>query len=233
MIPARMPAAQPLGHVVPMAVGAERFDAVWRRCVAAPPSPRAAAVYADLHALYSAPYRRFHNMDHITDCLHRVDEVAPLLQDPDAVELAMWFHDAIYDIGTTTNERRSAEMFIANSSGASFGFRHRVCGLIMATRHARRVHGNDRSFMVDIDLSGFGAPWDVFMENGARLRAESAAISDDQYHAGQVVFLSRLQRRPQFFATAHFRDRYEAVARENLRRVLDDLTRKGYAPATS
>jgi predicted metal-dependent HD superfamily phosphohydrolase len=233
MIPAPMPAAQPLSRMVPMTVGAERFKAVWQRCVASPPSPRAAAVYSDLHGLYTAPCRRFHNLDHITDCLRWADELAPLLQDPDAVEMALWFHDAIYDVGTTTNERRSAEMFLAHSSGASFGFRHRVCSLIMATRHAHRVHGNDRSYMVDIDLSGFGAPWDVFMANGARLREESAAVSDAQYHAGQVFFLSRLQRRPQFFATEYFRDRYEAVARENLRRVLDELTRKGYAAATS
>jgi len=231
--PAPLPAAQPFGHVVPAGIGAARFEALWCRCAASPPSPRGAAVYADLHGLYTAPYRRFHNLDHIADCVHCVDEVAPLLQDPDAVELALWFHDAVYDIGTTTNERRSAEMFLAHSSGASFGFRHRVCSLIMATRHAHRVHGNDRSFVVDIDLSGFGAPWDVLMANGARLREESSAISDAQYHAGQVFFLSRLQRRPQFFATDYFRDRYETVARENLRRILDELTLKGYAAATS
>lgn len=234
MIPAPMPAAQPAPvPAVPAAYGAERFEALWRRCVASPPSPRAPAVYADLHGLYTAPYRRFHNLDHIRDCLHLLDEVAPLLQDRDAVEVALWFHDAIYEIGTTTNERRSAEMFLAHSFGASFGFRHRVCSLIMATRHAYTVHGNDRSFMVDIDLAGFGAPWDVFMASGARLREESAAISDAQYHAGQVFFLSRLRQRAHFFATEYFRDRYETVARENLHRLLDELARRGYARTTS
>ncbi len=93
---------------------------------------------------------------------------------PDAVELAIWFHDAVYDVGSATNERRSAEMFIALSAGARFGLRHRVCSLIMATRHAWIVQGNDRSFMVDIDLSGFGAPWDEFIASGARLREESS-----------------------------------------------------------
>ena len=227
-----MPAAQSLIPMETEAVGAGRFEALWRRCVASPPAPRGAAVFADLTRLYTAPYRRFHNLDHIGICVRCVDEVAPLLDNPDSVELALWFHDAVYDVGTATNERRSAEMFLALSAGASFGFRHRVCGLIMATRHARTVRGNDRSFVVDIDLSGFGVPWEEFIENGARLREESSAISDAQYHAGQVFFLSRLQRRAHFFATAYFRDRYEVTARENLRRILEDLAQKGYKART-
>jgi predicted metal-dependent HD superfamily phosphohydrolase len=227
-----MPAEQSSSPIETAAVGVERFEALWRRCVASPPSPRGAAVFADLTRLYASPYRRFHNLDHIGDCVRCVDAVAPLLKNRDAVELALWFHDAVYDVGTATNERRSAEMFLTLSAGASFGFRHRVSGLIMATRHARMVHGNDRSFMVDIDLSSFGVPWEVFIENGARLREESSSISDARYHAGQVFFLSRLQRRARFFATDYFRDRYEAVARDNLRRILDELTQKGYPPAT-
>jgi len=214
------------------APGPERFDALWRRCVVTPPSPDGDAVYNDLHRLYGAPYRRFHNLNHIRDCLRRFDEVAPLLVDRDSVELALWFHDAVYDIGVSDNERRSAEMFLALSAGARFTFRHHVCGLIMATRHARRVHGNDRSFMVDIDLSGFGAPWEEFMRSGTRLREESSALPDAQYHAGQAVFLSRLQRRPRFFFTDYFHDRYETTARANLRRILDDLAERGYRAPT-
>lgn len=231
-MPVPMPAAQPSRTAPPMAVGRERFEALWQRCVASPPSPDGADVYAELEKLYTAPYRRFHNLDHIGDCVRRVDEVAHLLEDPDAVELALWFHDAVYDVGTATNERRSAELFLTMSAGAGFRFRHRVCGLIMATRHARLTNGNDRSFMVDIDLSGFGAPWDEFIANGARLRDESATIPDNQYHCGQVFFLSRLRERRRFFATDYFRDRYESIARDNLRRLLDELTQQGYAGAT-
>lgn len=224
----------PLGRagLTTAGVGPLRFEALWQRCVTSPPSPPGSEVFAELHDRYTAPYRRFHNLDHIHDCLHRVDEVAQLLNDPGAVELAIWFHDAVYDVGSTTNERRSAEMFIAMSAGAPFGLRHRVCSLIMATRHARKVQGNDRSFMVDIDLSGFGAPWDDFMESGARLREEASSISEDQYHVGQVGFLDRLRRRQYFFATEYFRDRYEATARQNLRRLLADLANQGYAPST-
>jgi predicted metal-dependent HD superfamily phosphohydrolase len=189
-------------------------------------------VYAELCGGYEAAPRLFHNLAHIRDCLVRFDEVAPLLRDRDAVELALWFHDAIYIVGSRTNERNSAELFLERSQGARFTFRHHVCGLIMATRHARRIHGNDRRFIVDIDLSGFGAPWDEFMRNGALLRQESVQQSDDQYLAGQAIFLGRLQERPRFFFTDYFHDRYEAQARENLTRVLADLAHRGYRPST-
>ena len=216
-------------------VGERRFTGLWRSRVVSPPSPDGATVYAELRRLYTAPYRHYHNFGHIRDCLRLVDEVAPLLKDRDAVEFGLWFHDAIYDTGATTNEWRSAELFLTVSAGASFVFRHRVCGHILATRHTGTARGNDRRFIVDIDLSGFGAPWEEFMRNGGLLREESSGKSDAKYHAGQVAFLSRLQQRPHFFSTDYFRDRYEATARENLRRVLADLRAKGYgttAPAT-
>ncbi|MET0681782.1 MAG: hypothetical protein ABWZ29_00405 [Casimicrobiaceae bacterium] len=206
----------------------ERFTDLWGRCVASPPSPDGAAVYADLRSRYEAPFRRFHNLGHIGDCLRLCDEVAALLEDRDAVEFALWFHDAVYDIGAATNELRSAELFLTVSGGAPFMFRHRVCDHILATRHLDTVQENDRRFIVDIDLSGFGAPWEEFMRNGALLRDESADVPDVKYHCGQVAFLSRLHKRRYFFATEYFRARFETIARENLRRVLADLRAKGY-----
>ncbi len=214
------------------AFGASRFERLWRRCVASPPSPDGAAVYAELRGLFGAPFRRYHTLEHIHDCLRRLDDVAGLLNDPDAVELGLWFHDAVYEMDAWTNEQRSAELFEKLAKGADPAFRRRVCGLIMATRHLGRERNPDRRFIVDIDLAGFGAPWDEFMRNGALLREESPAKTDAQYHRGQMSFLQRLQRRRHFFATDYFRDRYESVARANLRRLLDDLTDRGYAPST-
>jgi predicted metal-dependent HD superfamily phosphohydrolase len=213
-------------------VGESRFADLWRRRVASPPSPDGATVYAELRRRYTAPYRRYHNLGHIEDCLRLVDEVAPLLVDRDAVEFGLWFHDAIYDTGVTTNEWRSAELFLEMSAGAPFMFRNRVCGHILATRHMETVRGNDRRFLVDIDLSGFGASWEEFMRNGALLREESSAQSDASYHAGQVIFLRALQRRRHFFRTEYFRERYEAIARANLERLLAELRAMGYGTAS-
>ena len=208
--------------------GAARFAEVWQRRVASPPSPDAQTVFADLRRRYDEPFRQYHNLRHILDCLRLCDEIGPLLVDRDAVEIALWFHDAVYDRGASTNELRSAELFLSVSAGASFMFRHRVCDHILATRHSTTVRDPDRRFLVDIDLSGFGAPWDEFMRNGALLREECCDQDDVRYHFGQVAFLSRLQERRHFFATDYFRARYEATARDNLRRVLADLRSRGY-----
>lgn len=214
--------------------GAEnaRFEALWRRLVRCPPSPEASAVGSELRGLLGAPDRHFHNLDHIRDCLRHFDEVAPLLADPDAVELALWFHDAIYDPGDPTNERRSAELFLRRSIGAAPVARRRICGLILATRHAYVARTSDRRFIEDIDLAGFAAPWNTFMHHGDLLRREFARQSDAQYYDGQVAFLEQLARRPVFFATDYYRARYEARARENLQRLLELRRAEGYGAAS-
>ena len=208
-----------------------RFDVLWRRCIASPDSTPADEVQADLRRRLTAPDRRFHNLNHVCDCLHRFDKVASLLSDPDAVEVALWFHDAVYVPSDADNERHSANLFLTQSTGANPVFRRRVCGLILATRHVGKAHSNDRRFIEDIDLAGFGATWEEFMREGDSLREEFAAQTDAQYYAGQVGFLARLRQRPWFFATDYFRDRHEAKARENLDRLLAQLAKQGYRPS--
>ncbi|MFO1316844.1 MAG: hypothetical protein U1F58_14700 [Burkholderiales bacterium] len=196
--------------------------------MAAPPSPSAASVYGELARLLDGPDRRFHNSSHIADCLARFDEVVGLLHDRDAVEMAIWFHDAIYVPGDPSNERRSAELFLRLSEGARPLFRRRVCALIMTTKRAVAARGNDRKFIDDIDLAGFGAAWDEFMRHGDLLREEFSAQSDPEYYSGLAAFLAALRARPHFFGTDYYRTRYEAKARDNLDGLRVWLDERGY-----
>ena len=210
--------------------GATRFAALWDRCVAQPASPPGSEVYAALAQRLGAADRRFHNLGHIDECLRQLDRVAALVRDRDAVELALWFHDAEYTPGDASNERRSAELFVALAAGAPVLLRRRVVGLILATRHRKPARTHDRRYIEDIDLIGFGASWEKFMHNGDLLRAEFASQPDRQYYAGQVAFLAMLEARPVFFLTDYFRSRYEAQAKANIRRLLALRAGEGYAP---
>lgn len=190
-------------------------------------------MYADLCARLGEPGRAFHNLGHIDDCLQRFDEVAPRLRDRDAVEVALWFHDAIYKPGDATNERRSAQLFLEQSVGAHPLFRRRVAGLILTTQRSRTPRGNDSKFIDDIDLAGFGASWEVFMRNGDLLRNEFAAQTDAQYYQGLARFLTLLRRRPKFFRTDYFADRLGSQAHANLDRLLALMAADGYGPSPS
>ena len=209
---------------------AARFDALWQRLGLA--GQRAAGqVRASLFGLYNDGARHYHTLDHIEECLAHLDEVGSLLHHADAVELALWFHDAIYVPGAADNERRSARLFCDVAVAADRAQAHHVVRLIMATRHTDQYQPGDRGFMVDIDLAGFGAGWDDFMRKGTLVREEYAAHSDAEYFTAQVRFLQRLQTRRHFYSTNHFRERYEAIAQDNLRRLLALRLAQGYRVA--
>ena len=69
-----------------------------------------ADVLTDLRGRYAEPQRAYHTWDHITALLGWFDQRASELADPDAVFLAVLFHDAIYDPRRKDNETLSAAL---------------------------------------------------------------------------------------------------------------------------
>ncbi len=205
-----------------------RFVALWNRTVTGT-STAATTIFARLARLYGEPHRHYHTLDHIWRCLDEFDRVTELTDHPDAVEMAIWFHDAIYVSGAKDNEWRSAELFLQWSEGyAASAFRGQVRDLVMATTHRESPSRQDERFVVDIDLSSFGLPWEAFERDGRHLRAECANMTDEEYFPGQLRFLLSLLNRSTFFFTDYFRQRYEQIARANTQRVVETLRARGY-----
>ena len=203
----------------------QRFEGLWGRCI----GDGANAVFAELGALYEEPHRAYHTAAHIEHCLRQFDLAADRMDDPDAVEMALWFHDAIYEIPAKDNEQRSAALFAALADGrGSDHFRSSVHGHIMATIHLDAPPRTlDESFMLDIDLSSFGRPWEEFMHDSRAVRAELAHLPDAEFASRQRKFLEMLAARPAFCFTEFFRGRHEARARENIRRLCARLAEQG------
>lgn len=205
-----------------------RFAALWARCLDRD-ELEGANVLNQLAQLYAEPHRHYHTLGHIRHCLNEFDRASALMDHPDAVELALWFHDAIYVSGAKDNERRSADLFRKYSSSlADAIFQQRIDDLIMVTTHSGLPRQHDEQFIVDIDLSSFGLPWEAFMRDGLRIRAEFVHLEDHAYYPGHLHFLQGLYNRPSFFFTDCFRQRYEYTARENIRRLIADLSMRGY-----
>lgn len=209
---------------------AERFSALWRRCHTGPDALDPAPVYAGLVARYGEPHRRYHTLGHIDDCLERFDRVCGLLPDADAVELALWFHDAVFDANARDNERRSARYYLDRAAGATPRFQRHVCSMILASNHVGLLSGANLGYMLDIDLAGFGHPWTAFRRTTDVVRAEYTHLSDAQFAAGMSSFFAILMARPSIFRTDTFRDACEATARANIEALRSEWAAAGFLP---
>lgn len=179
-------------------------------------------VYAELAANYGELHRAYHTLAHIEHCLDEFEHVRHLAKNPDSIEMALWFHDVIYDTKAKDNEEKSAELAqdVARSAGLSAQFGKKVIDLIRATTHQEVLSDPDAQLIVDIDLSALGLPATVFDENTAKIRKEYAWVPEDAFVTGRSKILKSFLRRKHIYVTKFFRKKYEARARRNILRYL-------------
>jgi predicted metal-dependent HD superfamily phosphohydrolase len=204
----------------------DRWLALVTRVAEAPGHDVARAVFDDLFARYTGADRRYHDIRHIDDCLQLVDSVRNLASQPDAIELAIWFHDAIYDSHRSDNEESSASL--ANSAltrlAVPLATRQSVCDLILATKHNAPPTDPDAALLVDIDLSILGQPEPKFDAYEAGVRFEYAWVADSAFRAGRSTVLQSFLDRPRIYTTDYFGAALETAARQNLNRSLANLS---------
>ena len=205
-----------------------RFKSLWDRCANSNAADRGAEIYGQLKAHYMEPHRRYHTPVHIAHCLNQFDLARGQMDEPDAVEMAIWFHDVIYDAKAADNELKSAELFTELSgSDVSAEFNSKVRDLILVTIHRHLPETRDEKFVVDIDLSSFGLPWDRFLKDSDGVRDEFPHLSDQEFYPVQKIFLDSLLSRKTFCFTKFFRDRHEDTARDNISKYIDKLKQRG------
>lgn len=196
--------------------------------VSTPPLPDVArAIFGDLATRYSAPDRRYHTLAHIDACLHLLDHVRTMAEHPDSIELATWFHDAIYDSHRSDNEEASARLAVDALArlGLSRAITQAVHDMILATRHNTPPANPDTALLIDIDLSILGQPATVFDEYEAGIRFEYAWVSDPDFRVGRSKVLQSFLDRPRIYSTSFFEASFETTARQNIARSLANLAR--------
>lgn len=178
-----------------------------------------------LIAAWSEPQRRYHTLQHLGDCLALFESTSNLAQHPAEVEIALWFHDAIYDLKADDNETRSAAWATQALSAASAppDVCERVHGLIMATCHEALPATADAKLLVDIDLSILGADPERFDEYEVQVRQEYAWVPAPLFRRKRREILLGFLARPSIYGTTWFRQRFEATARANLQRSVTRL----------
>jgi predicted metal-dependent HD superfamily phosphohydrolase len=202
---------------------ARRFGAVLAELGLAPNDD----AFADLAREYGAPGRHYHTGRHIADCLAKLDRHRTLAAHAAEIEVALFFHDAIYDPRRSDNEARSADWAaqFLEREGLDAPAVARVRALVLATCHEAAPNEGDQALLVDIDLSILGAEPPAFRSYDREIAREFAWLAAEQYRAGRSAVLKSFLARPRIFSTPPFLAEFEARARRNLELAILALDR--------
>lgn len=208
---------------------ATELSAAWQRLMAemGADAITAEAAFTDLCRRYSEPERAYHTLAHIACVLADLERAASTLTAADfnAVRLAAWFHDVVYDPRANDNEEQSAAY--AREALASFGLPtdviDRVGALILATKTHQAQNGDGAcQLLLDADLAIFGTDEAKYRAYTEAIRQEYAWVSDAQYREGRCRVLETFLLRPRIYLTPPF-EHLEEPARANLRHEMERL----------
>lgn len=183
-------------------------------------------VYAALVAAYAEPQRYYHKSLHIQECLEQFDRVRILSIWPADIELALWFHDAVYQPESGQNESNSAKWArqFLEGIGAKQRQMDHVSDLIMATTHQSNAPNGDMQLIMDVDLAILGRPPKRYTQFEWDIRQEYAWVPKPVYCQKRMAFLDALLERPSIYNTQYFRLNFEQQARINIKTAIAQLS---------
>lgn len=184
-------------------------------------------VFQLLSDAYSEPERYYHNADHIEWCLKLLHQHLDKGVHREEVELALWFHDAVYDARKHDNEEQSAVLAekVIGEHGASLKAIERISGMIRATANHLSTDGlsNDANLLLDIDISILGSTPSMFEAYDSGIRREYSWVPAENYYKSRIRVLQSFASQKRLFNTDRYRNLFEAQARINIIVKLEQL----------
>jgi predicted metal-dependent HD superfamily phosphohydrolase len=196
-------------------------------------SPTSRTEWAAVVEAWSEPHRRYHDLAHLAAVLGIVGELADAADDPDAVRLAAWYHDVVYDPQRPDNERVSAERARAGLRGLVDEARvAEVERLVLLTAgHDPAPDDANGAVLCDADLAVLASPPEAYATYASAVRAEYGHLSDEVFTAGRAAVLEQLLALPALYRLPAVAGQWTARARANLTAELSLLRARAASSA--
>jgi predicted metal-dependent HD superfamily phosphohydrolase len=198
-------------------------------------SPTSRTEWAAVVAAWSEPHRRYHDLAHLAAVLGLVGELAGDAADSDAVRLAAWYHDIVYEPERTSNEQVSAGRARAGLRGLVPDARvNEVERLVLLTAGHDPAPGDaNGAVLCDADLAVLAGPPDAYATYASAVREEYGHLSDEEFTAGRIAVLEHLLALPALYRTPEAARQWTDRAAANLTAELTLLRRRAASgPAT-
>jgi len=184
--------------------------------------------FTELKSRYTEKHRKYHNVAHIESVLLELSNVQYIAEDKDSIEIALWFHDAIYNTFSKSNEKDSADLavsFLSDNSGDK-ELQQTVHSLIMATEHNFVPAHHDQRLIVDIDLSILGSTESRYAEFELAIRKEYKHVPWFIFKQKRIELLRYFLSRDSIYSHDHYIDTLEKQARQNIANAISNLKGK-------
>ncbi|MDF2416650.1 metal-dependent hydrolase [Acinetobacter beijerinckii] len=179
-------------------------------------------VFNKLIAAYSEKQRAYHTVQHLYECLLLVGTIRSDLNDANAVELALWFHDAVYDPQAKDNELKSAELFVQYlAQDLSIDIVEKIKLWIIATQKHEATNELDLQFLLDIDLAILAVSPERFDEYEQQIQHEYAWVDPDVYSIKRKQVLAHFYQTVPLYQTEYFQQNFEQSAKNNLKNIIE------------
>jgi predicted metal-dependent HD superfamily phosphohydrolase len=169
--------------------------------------------FEEVRKHYAGPGRFYHTLDHVQNVLHTVESLGSYTRHRNAVKLAAWLHDVIYDSRASDNEERSADYAERLCEHSSIPEGRLVAALIRKTKTHDADGDADAQVLIDADLAILGVSESAYRIYAEQIRREYAWVPEPEYRMGRRQILERFLTRPRIY---HFLSHLEAAARLNI-----------------
>ncbi|WP_211658365.1 HD domain-containing protein [Phytoactinopolyspora halophila] len=195
------------------------MDLLSRWSAVAGDSPAARRRGRELLARWSQPHRHYHSTAHLRNILEALDLLAEEIRTPSTVQLAAWFHDAVYDGNPGDDERASAALaaHVLPTIGFTRAEADEVARLVRLTiGHDPAPDDADGAALCDADLSVLGADPDGYEAYTRAVRLDYAHVPEDTFRRARAAVLAQLLNKESLFHTPTGRALWEGAARRNV-----------------
>jgi len=186
------------------------------------------AFFNEVKTQYQDPTRHHHNLNHILEIIRYIDERKDSINNWEAVQLAIWLHDIIYDV-------RNIEPWKNERDSIDFS-RHKLSLIWVKDETIHRVSLHiwdtikhiptqelwaDGEYFLDGDLSVLWGSPERYREYKDAIRKEYWWVPQDIYNTERVkIMWGFLQREKVFFRNQAL----EITARKNISSEISELS---------
>jgi predicted metal-dependent HD superfamily phosphohydrolase len=160
--------------------------------------------------------------------LTKIEKFKLKVNDYDSVLFAIWFHDIVYNVRRTDNEKKSAKVAEDFLNKIKYPLKkiEKITELIVKTKNhldSDILKDFDSNLFLDLDLLILGEDYETFDKYCKNIRREYSFFPNNIYTRERLKVLENFINQQFIFKTGKIRELYEEQARKNINSEIKKL----------